>query len=209
MKDNNRKDQILQASADCFAKYGYDKTTLDDIGRRCHMNKASLYYYYKNKEEIYIQVILNESATYIDNLQKKVETIEGYENKILTYFVERLRKYEQVLNVHHLSIESLQRIEPIFNDLYTLVQEKEIAFIQSILEAGIEQDTLEMEDPKRVAAALLRVAEAVKHDGIRLSGNTLVEETDFSRIEDELRFILQLVLSGLQTTTSRHPFSYS
>ncbi len=209
MKDNNRKDQILQASADCFAKYGYDKTTLDDIGRRCHMNKASLYYYYKNKEEIYIQVILNESVTYINNLQKKVETVEGYENKIVTYFVERLHKYEQVLNVHHLSIESLQRIEPIFNDLYTLVQEKEIAFIQSILEAGIEQDTLEMEDTKRVATALLRVAEAVKHDGIRLSGNALVEETDFSRIEDELRFILQLILSGLQTTTSRHPFSYS
>jgi AcrR family transcriptional regulator len=209
MKDNNRKDQILQASADCFAKYGYDKTTLDDIGRRCHMNKASLYYYYKNKEEIYIQVILNESATYIDNLQNKVATVEGYENKILTYFVERLRKYEQVLNVHHLSIESLQRIEPIFNDLYTLIQEKEITFIQSILEGGIEQDTLEMEEPKRVATALLRVAETVKHDGIRLSGNTLVEETDFSRIENELRFILQLILSGLQTTTSRHPFSYS
>jgi AcrR family transcriptional regulator len=209
MKDNNRKDQILQASADCFAKYGYDKTTLDDIGRRCHMNKASLYYYYKNKEEIYIQVILNESATYIDNLQNKVAAVEGYENKILTYFVERLRKYEQVLNVHHLSIESLQRIEPIFNDLYTLVQEKEIAFIQSILEGGIEQDTLEMEEPKRVATALIRVAEAVKHDGIRLSGNNLVEETDFSRIENELRFILQLILSGLQTTTSRHPFSYS
>jgi AcrR family transcriptional regulator len=56
-----KKKEILKAASDCFARYGYEKTTLDDIGKMVGLNKASLYYYYKNKEAIFSEVVFEET----------------------------------------------------------------------------------------------------------------------------------------------------
>ena len=52
-----RKDQIKTAALRCFSQYGYNKTTMDDIANAIGMKKASLYYYYKNKENIICETI--------------------------------------------------------------------------------------------------------------------------------------------------------
>ncbi|MFX0062900.1 MAG: TetR/AcrR family transcriptional regulator [Candidatus Hermodarchaeota archaeon] len=36
----------MDAASDCFAKYGYRKTTLEDISKIVGVRKASLYYYW-------------------------------------------------------------------------------------------------------------------------------------------------------------------
>lgn len=48
-----RRETILQAAARCFTRLGYHRTTLDDIARELNVSKAALYYYIKNKEQIY------------------------------------------------------------------------------------------------------------------------------------------------------------
>ena len=58
MDTSPKKQEILKAASECFARFGYEKTTLDDIGKMVGLNKASLYYYYKNKEDIFAEVVL-------------------------------------------------------------------------------------------------------------------------------------------------------
>ena len=42
---------ILEAAQGLFSKFGYKKTTMEDIAQELHKGKSSLYYYFKNKEE--------------------------------------------------------------------------------------------------------------------------------------------------------------
>ena len=46
MTEPDKREQILKAAAECLSQYGYEKTTLSDIGKLVGLNKASLYYYY-------------------------------------------------------------------------------------------------------------------------------------------------------------------
>ena len=48
---------ILSASQKRFGRYGLSKTTMNEIAADVNMSKASLYYYFKNKEDIFKAVL--------------------------------------------------------------------------------------------------------------------------------------------------------
>src|SRR4051812_23731194 len=47
-----RKEAILQQARHLFATKGFGETSMDDIARANHMQKASLYHYFKSKQKI-------------------------------------------------------------------------------------------------------------------------------------------------------------
>ncbi|SFV61815.1 Transcriptional regulator, TetR family [hydrothermal vent metagenome] len=51
------KAKIIQNAMLLFAKNGYDATTADEIAQACGVNKAMLFYYYKNKAGLYAAVM--------------------------------------------------------------------------------------------------------------------------------------------------------
>jgi AcrR family transcriptional regulator len=56
MRANNkferRRLEILRSAAKAFGRHGFYGSSVDDIAHALHMNKANLYYYFRNKEEI-------------------------------------------------------------------------------------------------------------------------------------------------------------
>jgi len=51
------KAKIINKARDLFSKKGFDATTTDDIAKTCNVNKALIYYYFKNKSELYSEVM--------------------------------------------------------------------------------------------------------------------------------------------------------
>lgn len=51
-KVEKKRLEILQSAAEAFRRNGFVATTMEDISERLLMTKGSLYYYFKNKEEI-------------------------------------------------------------------------------------------------------------------------------------------------------------
>ena len=62
------RDQILRTAADLFRERGYRASTLDDIAARLGMSKASLYTYFRGKEEMLATI--------------SRETIEGFTREL-------------------------------------------------------------------------------------------------------------------------------
>ena len=58
-RDANREN-ILKIAQEIFSKYGYKKTTLDDIANAVRKGKSSLYYYFDSKEDLFQAVIMKE-----------------------------------------------------------------------------------------------------------------------------------------------------
>lgn len=52
-----RREEVLAVAAALFAERGYDRVTLQDIGERVGIRKASLYYYVRSKAELLYLVI--------------------------------------------------------------------------------------------------------------------------------------------------------
>ncbi len=188
----------MKAASACFAKYGYAKTTLEDIGKGASLNKASLYYYYKNKESIFTDVILSESETHIAALQRKISKESNYIEKIITYFNERFNYDEQIMNLHQLPVQALKEVEPIFDTLYSKVLEQEVKFLESVLQEGAKKKHFSTSNHHRIARSLLTIADSVRFKADHQSGNTGISPTDFSTATDDIEFIARLILNGIQ-----------
>ncbi len=57
MKIDETKDKILNVAATIFSKFGFHKTTVDEIARAAHKAKGSVYYHFKSKEELFQGVV--------------------------------------------------------------------------------------------------------------------------------------------------------
>lgn len=53
-----RRDDILNAAEKLFFSRNYDSVSMDDIARAVDVNKALLYYYFKDKESLYFALVL-------------------------------------------------------------------------------------------------------------------------------------------------------
>ncbi|WP_254901280.1 TetR/AcrR family transcriptional regulator [Tuberibacillus sp. Marseille-P3662] len=49
---------ILQAAMDLFLTYGYQEVSVDDVAKKCNFTKATIYYYYKSKGELFTETIV-------------------------------------------------------------------------------------------------------------------------------------------------------
>jgi TetR/AcrR family fatty acid metabolism transcriptional regulator len=57
-KKEKKRNTIIRASLRVFARKGYETTVLDEIAREARLAKGTLYLYFKDKEDLYFQVIL-------------------------------------------------------------------------------------------------------------------------------------------------------
>ncbi|AYA36090.1 TetR/AcrR family transcriptional regulator [Hymenobacter oligotrophus] len=197
-KKDDKRDAILQAAAQCFSRFGYDKTTLQDIGDAAKLNKASLYYYFRNKEDLFVQVVLLEAERYLGALQEQVQPLMRATDKIVAYLTGRLEYYRQVLNLHQLSIENLQRLEPMFDDVYQAVRGQELAFLGELLSEGVTDREFLKLQPERTADALLTVADGIKHEAVQRARTRFAHEVDYAPVQEKLTYTLTLLLNGLK-----------
>ena len=52
-----RRAEILQRATECFDRLGYANTTLDDIARAVGIKREGIYYYFRNRAQILLEII--------------------------------------------------------------------------------------------------------------------------------------------------------
>jgi AcrR family transcriptional regulator len=68
IKKEKKRRAIIRASLRVFARKGYETSALDEVAREANLAKGTLYLYFKDKEDLYFQVMLN----VLDRLQAYV-----------------------------------------------------------------------------------------------------------------------------------------
>ncbi len=49
----------MDTAIDCFARYGYQATSIDRIAKAAGVTKGALYYHFKDKEELLFEAVMN------------------------------------------------------------------------------------------------------------------------------------------------------
>jgi AcrR family transcriptional regulator len=193
METQDKKNDIIKAASSCFARYGYEKTTLDDIGKLVGLNKASLYYYFKNKESIYTEVIYLETNAFLSSVFTEVDKVHGCKEKILTYLTERLKYIKDALNLNQLSMDSAQKIAPLFNEMYRKIIKKEIVHLSEVLECCIKNEEIIPCETARISESIITIAEAIRS---KIDCQLSSDETYIETLK-EIKFTISLILNGL------------
>ena len=100
MSGDNVKNLIVKSATLFFSRYGFHKTTMDEIARHIHKAKGVLYYYFKSKEELFNEVLRQE----LDHVKAELNKITVSNDDSLTilkkYILTRLKLLSTALNYH-------------------------------------------------------------------------------------------------------------
>lgn len=185
------KEVIIQTSRKLFARFGYRKTTIDDIASALGKAKGSVYYYFKGKEEIFSAVVEHEALALRAELARVIrEHRDNPINQLRGYVTMRLSLMKELANFYSaLKDEYLQHLE-LINKVREKYQRKELATLQAILHAGKAKGILEVEDIHTASLAILAAMSGLENP-------LFLQLVDSEKVDERMSKVMQILLYGL------------
>lgn len=143
-RDANREN-ILKIAQDIFSKYGYKKTTLDDIANAVRKGKSSLYYYFKSKEDLFQAVIMKEVDLLAKELDRVINRNTEPADKLRDYMLTKITTFRNLANFYH-ALENDVTAISFINDVKHRYEQDEIRLIKRILIEGVRKGEFEIYD---------------------------------------------------------------
>ena len=150
-----RRNQILSASAKLFRRRGYLATTMEDISSATKLNKAAIYYYFKNKATILFEIGL----TSMEFLLDMAEPVEAGDLKPQEKLATLVRKHLEwaLTNIGTAGLGQLEirNLTPKSRRLYIAERDKYEAVFRRIIKDGAKQGVFRDIDPKLASLFIL------------------------------------------------------
>ena len=102
-----RTGDILKAAREVFARHGYRKTTIEDIAHRLGMVKSALYYYYPNKQELFIAVVEHEALLFFENIRGLLDAGSTVGEKLAIYARQSNKYHQDFNNLYNLTVDDI------------------------------------------------------------------------------------------------------
>ena len=151
------RQRILETAADLFMVQGFDGVSIRQIAESCNLSKAGLYYYFKDKEDLFLAV-LDENLGVFEELLTNLQTLTGSSRSIISSFIKAVFT-ELPLNVRSIfqkAQQDLSKVNPAartsFNKRY---EEKFLAPLAEIIQTGIVSNQIRDLNPHIAVWALL------------------------------------------------------
>ncbi len=193
----DRKNQIITAAGKCFSKYGYDKTSLDDIAKIVGINKASFYHYFKNKEEIFTAMITEEADKYISKIIEKANKEKNCKQRILCWISEGFSYLNSNSILNQLSYESIMSLNPYIKNLVDYSKKKGTAYLAETLTYYMNQGEIKRINVLRTAQIIQDIVYSLKEYLHRQKDDENPEDLRQKKIIDEIIETVSMILDGI------------
>jgi AcrR family transcriptional regulator len=165
MPKEEKKKTLLQAASDVLMEYGPYKTTLDDIARRAGMAKTSLYYYFKDKDEIIRAIIKNDMEQLLDIMTRAVASAQTAEEKIYALCEARYQFLSsKTPRANKDIIDEFRSLAGVFASVKEHYLQVQKELIEKILREGIQKGELKpIEDLDLISLIMIVAMFGVDH----------------------------------------------
>jgi len=179
------KDAIVNVARHIFSRFGFRKTTMDEIAIASRKGKSSIYYYFASKEEIFKAVVEKEASIMKEELIKAHNEAESPAQKLKMHVLVRMRTMEKLANFYSAIKDDYLSHLDFIDKVRNKYDQEEIQMMEQILIEGVEKGTFEIEDTSLAATAIVTVLK-----GMEIPLFWGVEEQDVERRLDHLIHIL-------------------
>ena len=186
-----RKEQILDAALHAIVQNGYHQSRMDDIVSTSGLSKGAIYWYYKSKKDMYLDLVNHWVIRYSNSLlklpQEDISSGEQLKNLFETFF----KQFEKDPIVFKALLEfwSLAGRDTDFKIKLEKVTQNFIHYIESIIKKGVESGEFKQVNPNIAAMSIMVVIEGI-------SWFTLFEKNSVSA-KEYTDTVFEFILSGL------------
>ncbi len=191
--DNKRKSEILAAAREVFRKYGYRKTSMVDIAKEVDLNQATLYHYFKNKEDIFVEKILADHAEFRERRAKLIAEEVSTQRKIAAFFALKIEFFfgisvdEQIAEVNYSKIPENHRKE------LDNLSRQERTYIKSLLDSAVQSGELSSNiDTTQLTKIIFRIFQGIRFEikfNHFLSKKKLQTEVLMKEMEQSIQYL--------------------
>ena len=146
---------IIDSARNLFARYGFRKTTMEEIARDAHMGKSSIYHYFKSKKDVFRSVVEKETDILKGLITDAINKQNDPRDKLRTYAFTRIQALNRVANFY-------QAFKDEYLEQYGFIQtfrkdadKYELETIKDILKKGVEQGIFVVKDLELTAYAIV------------------------------------------------------
>jgi AcrR family transcriptional regulator len=153
----NRKDIIFDAALKCFNKNGYYKTSMDLIADSAGMTKRGLYYHFKSKDELFINLFNYMNIRFYDQIPLDAAHIQDPEERLMTF----VKIARTVLSEHSDFLKFSQEFmaigmrKPKIRKVMTAYYKEQVARVSRTIEQAVTEGRFIKVDPLKMARAIV------------------------------------------------------
>jgi len=194
----NKEHLIIEAAQQRFGLYGVEKTSMREIADDIRLSKASLYYYFPDKESLYKAVVEKEQTEFIGKISERFTSISEPELLLREYSVIRLSYFRTLLNLSRLRLESYSNLKPVFRETIQSFMEKEKAIILRIFDNGISKGIFSIKNTEKTASLFLDLLKGLRISVVNDKKTLIIDEEEFEKLLENTILFTDIFINGLK-----------
>lgn len=185
------REKVIVTSGQIFSRYGFKKTTMDEIARALKMGKSSVYYYFKSKEEIFEAVVLYEANILRNELTTAIKSVESPVEKMRNYVFVRMKAFEKLSNYYNAIFDKNLDHFDFIESIREKYDREELAILRLILYHGARKKAFNVKNSEFTALAVQTTLKGLEVP--------LFWKKRELNIEERLNGILDVLFNGILT----------
>lgn len=193
----NKLLQILEVAQIRFGRYGLEKTSMQEIADDLKISKASLYYYFPDKESMYRAVVEKEQNEFLTKISETTENIMDPGQLLRGYSRARLSYFRTLLNLSRLRNEAYYNLKPVFREAINIFKEKETEIIKEIFRKGIIMGKFHIEDTNETASLYLDLLRGLRVSVVSDKKTLFIEQEEYDRLLEKTEAFTDIFIKAL------------
>ena len=192
-----KREIILEAALEVFARHGFRGATIDQIAEAAGMSKPNLLYYFRSKEDIHVTLMQRLLQTWLAPL-RELDDIDDPITELRSYIrrkLEMARDYPRESRLFANEIlQGAPRVMPMLEgELKDLVDEK-----AQIIRGWMRDGRIVRTDPWHLIFAIWATTQHYADFDVQVRAVLGPDRGAEGRFEDAARFLEQLFIEGLK-----------
>jgi len=173
-----------------FTRYGFRKTTMEEIANASQMGKSSIYYYFKSKEEIFRAVVELEATILKERLSRIISKNNSPTERLKAYILFRLHHVRTLENFYAALNEETLSYMGFILEIRRNFEAEEQELVSKILEDGMEQGVFQLSSSEIGAIAISTMMK-----GLELP--LLLDEAHKTDREELMEDLIRVLFNGI------------
>ncbi|MBX9688694.1 MAG: TetR/AcrR family transcriptional regulator [Candidatus Obscuribacterales bacterium] len=195
----DRAERIVEAAVELFSRYGYERTSIEDIAKHLGIGKGSVYLDFRTKEDILMRIVECHATRIQASMDEKMANIKGsplkclremFQDCVLTVYDYVTRDIHTPEALLHTSLQCKNRFAP----FYVRKRERVLKIFKLAAEAG--EIPREKANEETAVAFLMAISALFPP----YFNNYTESEARITReeLKEKTKLLLEMVIEGLR-----------
>ena len=200
MTRKTKQQIIIEAAKERFAHFGFSKVTMEEVALDVGMGKASHYYYFPNKEDLFKSVIQKEQDLFVEEIKNLIRQNLTATKKLEDYVSKRLEYFQQLINLATLNVHSFVDIKSMFKELFKSFEDQELLLLQKIFDEGKSKGEFDKSITEKTSRIFLHLLQGLRLRIIKSININRTEKVNYAELREETMRFFNIFSRGIESS---------